>query len=414
MEIQGLNVEEIAKEFGTPLYLYDAGVIERQVKAFRSAFPNIDLDVKYACKSNTNLSILKKMLELGTGLDTVSINEIKMGLMVGFKPDKIVFTPNCVDFSEIVEAVELGVRINIENLPNLEKFAEKYGDSIPCFVRLNPQVHIQANSDKVDWWHKQSKFGISLDQLPEVHRLIAEKGLKVNGIHIHSSSVIMTPEVFLEGAKTVFDIAKQFKDLEFLDFGGGIKVEVGDGSPVIDLQELGAQFVPAFQSFCKEIGKPIQLWFEPGRFLIAEAGMLLVTANVVKRNGNTTFVGTDSGFNQLIRPMLYDAHHEILNLSRGLTDGIGKGLMHQTPTQKYTVVGNICEIDNFAVDRLIPEVKEGDVLALMTAGAYGFSMASTYNSRVRPLEVIVENGEARIIRYRDSFEDLIRSQEGLY
>ena len=284
MEVQGLNIESIAKEFGTPVYLYDAEIIERQVGAFKSAFPNINLDIKYACKSNTNLSILKKMLELGTGLDTVSINEIKMGLMVGFAPDQIVFTPNCVDFSEITEAVDLGVRINIENLPNIEKFADKYGDSVPCFVRLNPQVHSQANSEKVDWWHKQSKFGIALDQLPAVHRLIAEKGLKVNGIHIHSSSVIMTPEVFLEGAKTVFDIAKQFKDLEFLDFGGGIKVEVGDGTPVIDLQELGAQFEPVFQKFCEEIGKPIELWFEPGRFLIAEAGMLLVTTNVVKRN----------------------------------------------------------------------------------------------------------------------------------
>ena len=185
-----------------------------------------------------------------------------------------------------------------------------------------------------------------------------------------------------------------------------IKVEVGDGAPVIDLQDLGKHFEPAFQAFCKEYGKPIQLWFEPGRFLIAEAGMLLVTANVVKRNGDTMFVGTDSGFNQLIRPMLYDAYHEILNLS--------KGLMHQTPTQKYTVVGNICEIDNFAIDRMIPEVKEGDVLALMTAGAYGFSMASNYNSRVRPMEVMVENGEARIIRNRDSFEDLIRTQDGLW
>lgn len=403
MEVQGLNIESIAKEFGTPVYLYDAEIIERQVGAFKSAFPNINLDIKYACKSNTNLSILKKMLELGTGLDTVSINEIKMGLMVGFAPDQIVFTPNCVDFSEITEAVDLGVRINIENLPNLEKFADKYGDSVPCFVRLNPQVHSQANSEKVDWWHKQSKFGIALDQLPAVHRLIAEKGLKVNGIHIHSSSVIMTPEVFLEGAKTVFDIAKQFKDLEFLDFGGGIKVEVGDGTPVIDLQELGAQFEPVFQKFCEELGKPIELWFEPGRFLIAEAGMLLVTTNVVKRNGDTTFVGTDSGFNQLIRPMLYDAYHEILNLSN-----------QNGKPEKYTVVGNICEIDNFAIHRMIPEVREGDVLALMTAGAYGFSMASNYNSRVRPMEVMVENGEARIIRNRDSFEDLIGTQDGLW
>ena len=403
MEVQGLNIESIAKEYGTPLYLYDADVMKRQVEAFRSAFPNIDLDVKYACKSNTNLSIMKKMLELGTGLDTVSINEIKMGLMVGFKPEQIVFTPNCVDFSEIVEGVELGVRINIENLPNLEKFAEKYGSTVPCFVRLNPQVHSQANSDKVDWWHKQSKFGISLDQLPEVHRLIDEKDLNVNGIHIHSSSVIMTPEVFLEGAKTVFDISKQFTDLEFLDFGGGIKVEVGDGAAVIDLQDLGKHFEPAFQQFCEEYGKPIQLWFEPGRFLIAESGILLVTANVVKRNGDTTFVGTDSGFNQLIRPMLYDAYHEILNLSNP------EGKPH-----KYTVVGNICEIDNFAVDRMIPEAKEGDVLAIMTAGAYGYSMASNYNSRVRPMEVMVENGEARIIRKRDTFEDLIRNQQGLY
>ncbi len=397
--VQGIDVKDLCEEFGTPLYVYNAEVIERQVTSFKNAFSQIKSKVKYACKANSNLSILKEMLNNGTGLDTVSIPEIQMGIMVGFKPEEIVFTPNCVDFSEIESAVELGVNINIENLPNLEKFGKKYGNSVPCFVRLNPSIHAQMNSDKVDWWHKQSKFGISADQLDKVKKIEKDYNLNIHGLHIHSSSVIMSPEIFIEGAKSVFNIVKQFKNIKYIDFGGGIKVDVGDEKEVINLNALGKELEPVFKQFCIEYGTDIELWFEPGRYLICESGTLFTECNMIKKNGGTSFVGTDSGFNQLIRPMFYNAYHEIVNTS----NPNGK-------EQKYTVVGNICEIDNFAIDRNLNAVSEKDIIAIKTAGAYGYSMASNYNSRYRPAEVLVKNKKAYLIRKKDSFDDLIKNQ----
>jgi len=397
--IQGIDLKDICSEYGTPLYVYNAEVIERQVKSFINAFSQINCKVKYACKANSNLSILKEMLSHGTGLDTVSIPEIKMGIRIGFQAQEIVFTPNCVDFSEIEEAVDLGVHINIENLPNLEKFARKYGNSVPCFIRLNPGIYSQMNGDKVDWWHKQSKFGISADQIDKVKEIEKEYNLHIHGLHIHSSSVIMSPEIFIEGAKSIFNIVKQFKNIKYIDFGGGIKVDVGDDKEVINLNALGKVLEPVFNDFCKEYGTDIQLWFEPGRFLICEAGILLTECNMVKKNGGTYFVGTDSGFNQLIRPMFYNAYHEIVNTSNPTAE-----------KKQYTVVGNICEIDNFAVDRTLNEVNEKDIIAIKTAGAYGYSMASNYNSRFRPAEVLIKNKQAHLIRKRDSFEDLIKNQ----
>jgi diaminopimelate decarboxylase len=397
--IQGIDVLDICKKYGTPLYVYDSDIIKRQINIFNSAFKNLNCKIKYACKANTNLTILKEMLSHGTGLDTVSIQEIKMGLMVGYKAQQIVFTPNCVDFSEIEEAIELGVNINIENLPNLEKFGIRYGSTIPCFIRLNPGIHTQINCDKVDWWHKQSKFGISADQITLVKELERKYKINIHGLHIHSSSVIMSPEIFIEGAKSIFDLVKQFDNIKYIDFGGGIKVDVGDRKDVINLESLGEKLNPIFKDFCKDYGSEIELWFEPGRFLICDAGILFTECNMVKRNGGTSFVGTNSGFNQLIRPMFYDAYHEIINVHNP------KG-----KEKIYTVVGNVCEIDNFAVDRALNEVKEKDILAIKSAGAYGYSMASNYNSRYRPAEVFIKNKTAFLIRKRDSFDDLIKNQ----
>lgn len=397
--IQKIAIGELAQQFGTPLYVYDAEVIQEHLDRFRQGFNSVNLKVKYACKALTNMSVMKYLLKQGTGLDTVSLSEIQMGLTVGFAPNDIVFTPNCVDFSEIEQAVELGVKINIENLSNLEKFGKKYGGTVPVCVRLNPQIAAQSNTDKVDWWHKQSKFGISLDQIDNVKALEAQYDMTIDGIHIHSSSVIMSPEIFINGAKAVFDIAMRFEKLAFIDFGGGIKVDVGDGNEVIDVVELGKQLDVEFTSFCEKYGRQLELWFEPGRFLVGNAGSLITTCVVRKRNGGSEFVGVDSGFNQLIRPMMYGAYHEIINASNP------NGTQHQ-----YTVVGNICEIDNFAVDRMLPETKEGDHIVLKSAGAYGYSMASNYNSRFRPAEVFVVDGIAHLVRQRDSYEDLVRNQ----
>lgn len=397
--IQNIRVEDIARQFGTPLYVYNADHIVGQIARFRQGFSTVNLQIKYACKALTNINILKLVHSQGVGLDTVSLQEVRMGLQAGFEPQQIVFTPNCVGIEELIAAVELGVRINIENLSNLEKFAQRYGDQVPVCIRLNPHIATQSNSDKVNWWHNQSKFGISLDQMKDVKAIEQKYNLPINGIHIHSSSVIMTPEVFLKGAETVFEIALGFENLEFIDFGGGIKVDVGDGKAVIDIVELGQKLDPVFQVFCQKYGRTLELWFEPGRFLVGNSGTLLTECKVRKRNGGTEFVGVDSGLNHLIRPMMYDAYHEIVNVSNPAG----------TP-QKYTVVGNICEIDNLGKDRELNEVQEGDIIALKSAGAYGYSMASTYNARFRPAEVLVINGEAKLIRKRDTYEDLMQNQ----
>ncbi len=396
--IQGIDVHNICREFGTPLYVYDADHIAGQVRYFKTAFSGVPARLKYACKACSNINILKLMKKLGTGLDTVSPAEIRLGLAAGFKPEEIVFTPNCVDFTEIEQAVETGTAINIENISSLEKFARKYGDSVPICIRLNPNISSQVNADKVDWWHNQSKFGISLSQLETVKALETAPGLRINGVHIHSSSVIMSPEIFTEGARAVFDIAAAFKHLEFVDFGGGIKVDVGDGTPVIDLHEIGKALEHLYAGFCRKLGREIDIWFEPGRFLVGNSGTLLAECTVVKQNEAVAFVGVNTGFNHLIRPMFYEAFHEIVNVS----NPGGK-------LKKYTVVGNLCEIDNLGLDRMLPEVREKDLVAIKSAGAYGFSMASSYNSRPRPAEVLVINGKAHLIRKKETYADMVKN-----
>ena len=394
----GIDVRDICREFGTPLYVYDAAYIAGQVARFNAAFAGVPARIKYACKACSNLAIIQLMRTLGTGLDTVSPAEIQLGLAAGFKPDEIVFTPNCVDFAEIEQAIETGTAINIESISSLEKFARRYGGAVPICIRLNPNISTQVNAEKVDWWHNQSKFGISRSQLDTVKELEAAYNLKINGVHIHSSSVIMSPEIFTEGARTVFEIAAGFKHLEFVDFGGGIKVDVGDGRPVIDLPALGQTLENLYADFCEQVGRRIEIWFEPGRFLVGNAGTLFAECTVIKKNEAVDFVGVNTGFNHLIRPMFYDAYHEIVNVTNP----------HGSP-QKYTVVGNLCEIDNLGLDRMLTEVREKDLIAIKSAGAYGFSMASSYNSRPRPAEVLVKDGKAHLIRKRESYADMTRN-----
>jgi len=419
-EIQGLRLTEIAEHFGTPLYLYDAEKMIRQVKKFNGAFQDLDVKIKYAMKSCANISVVKLMKLQGTGLDTVSVPEIRVGLQAGFKPNEIVFTPNVVSFDEICRAVEIGCAINIENLSNLEKFGARYGDSVSCCIRLNPHLitevekgdasgldrfkinkehYAEVDPERIGYWHNQSKFGISISQFDRLMGIVDRYRIRVNGIHIHSSHVILNSEVFLKGASIIFDIAQQFEHLDYLDFGGGISVPHKDTDPSIDLEKLGTAFQAVFEKFCRKYGKKLELWFEPGRYLVSEAGYLLVRVDVLKNNGPILFAGVNSGFNHLLRPMMYDAYHEIVNISNPAGD-----------LKKYTVVGNLCEVDDLGKDRFLHEVREKDYLMIKNAGAYGFSMSSQYNSRFRPAEVMIINGRAEVIRKRETQEDLMRNQ----
>lgn len=397
-QIQNVQLTELASQFGTPLYIYDGQKIVSQLQTLKNAFSENEVKVKYAAKALTNISILKLLKKNGAGIDVVSINEAHLALGAGFAPSEIMFTPSCVSFEEIVAGVDLGMNINLDNLSALEKFGQKYGSSYPCCVRLNP--HIMAGGNyKISTGHSNSKFGISVYQLPQIQQLAQQYGIIISGLHIHTGSEITETDVFLKMADILFGIARDFHALKFIDFGGGFKVAYKEDDLVTNVYDLGLKLGKAFKEFYQSYGKKLELWVEPGKYLVSEAGYLLVKTNVVKATPSLTFAGVDSGLNHLIRPMMYDAYHEIVNISNP------KG-----PQKVYTVVGNICETDTLGADRKLNEVREGDLLVIKNAGAYGYSMASNYNSRFRPAEVLILDGEAKLIRKRDTLEDLLRGQ----
>ncbi|MBX9448530.1 MAG: diaminopimelate decarboxylase [Taibaiella sp.] len=398
MTISNATLTEAANRFGTPLYVYDTQKIEEQYSKLKHAFQEAHTRFFYACKALTNINILKYMQQLGAGLDCVSIQEVKLGLRAGFAPEDIMFTPNCVDFDEIVAGKELGVHINIDNISILERFGNTYGNSYPVCIRLNP--HIMAGGNyKISTGHIDSKFGISIHQLRHVERVIQSTGIKVNGIHMHTGSEIKDVHTFLLGMDVMMELAEHFPDIEFIDLGSGFKVPYTRDEVETDVKELGKRVAEIAEQYEAEHGRKIEFWFEPGKFLVAECGHLLVKANVIKHTTATVFVGVNSGFNHLIRPMFYDAYHKIENISN-----------ENGSERIYTVVGNICETDTFAWDRKLNEVKESDILVFRNAGAYGFEMSSNFNSRFKPAEVMWHNDALHLIRRRDELEDLLAKQ----
>lgn len=389
---------DVANEFGTPVYVYHAEKIAQQYHKLKDAFKGHPTKFFYACKALTNINILKYMHQLGASLDCVSINEVKLGLKAGFEPKQILFTPNCVDFSEITDAVDLGVNINIDNISILEQFGNRYGSGYPVCIRINP--HIEAGGNyKISTGHIDSKFGISIHQMRHIERVVKTTHLHVQGLHMHTGSEIKDVNVFLQALDVLFEVARHFKGLEFLDLGSGFKVPYKEGDPETDVVMLGAKLTEAVKEFEGEYNRSLEIWFEPGKYLVSESGSFIVKANVIKQTTATVFVGVNSGFNHLIRPMFYDAYHRISNISNP-----------NGPERIYTVVGNICETDTFAWDRVLNEVREGDLLLFHNAGAYGFEMSSNFNSRLKPAEVMIKDGDAFLIRERDEFKDLLRNQ----
>lgn len=396
--MEAKQLVQLAEQFGSPLYVYNADKIQSQYHKLERAFGRVNsLRINYAVKALSNISILKLLKQLGSGLDTVSIQEVQLGLMAGYQPEKIIYTPNGVSMEEIEEVAALGVQINIDNLSILEQFGAKH-PSTPVCIRINPHVMAGGNSN-ISVGHIDSKFGISIHQLPHLLRIVQNTGMHINGIHMHTGSDILDIEVFLYAAEILFETAKNFKGLEFIDFGSGFKVPYKKDDIHTDIEELGKKLGKRFNSFCQEYGSDLTLCFEPGKFLVSEAGYFLAKVNVVKQTTSTVFAGVDSGFNHLIRPMLYGSYHEIENLSNP------KG-----KERFYSVVGYICETDTFATNRRITEIKEGDLLCFRNAGAYCFSMSSNYNSRVRPAEVLWYEGKGHLIRQRETFDDIIRNQ----
>ncbi len=389
---------EISEKFGSPVYVYDAEKIISQYNRLTSAFSGVkNLRIHYAVKALSNISVLGLFQQLGAGLDTVSIQEVKLGLEAGVDPANIIYTPNGVSLEEIEAVAALGVQINIDNLSILEQFGTRNPD-VPVCIRINPHVMAGGNTN-ISVGHIDSKFGVSIHQIPHLLRIVENTGMRINGIHMHTGSDILDIEVFLYASEILFETARNFKDLEFMDFGSGFKVPYKEGDIETNIEELGEKLTAKFKSFCKEYGRELTLAFEPGKYLVSEAGKFVARVNVIKQTTSTVFAGVDSGFNHLIRPMFYGSRHEIHNLSNP------KG-----KERFYSVVGYICETDTFASNRRIPEIKEGDLLAFSNAGAYCYSMASNFNSRYRPPEVLWYNGEAHLIRKRETFEDILRGQ----
>ena len=390
---------ELAQKYGSPIYVYDTDKIESQYNRLTDAFSTVkSLKLNYAVKALSNINILKFFKNIGAGLDTVSIQEVQLGLTTGIDPKKIIFTPNGVSLKEIEEVAKLGVQINIDNLSILELFGQKHPE-IPVCVRINPHIMAGGNS-KISVGHIDSKFGISIHQVPHIKRVVENTGMNINGIHMHTGSDILDIDTFLRATEILFDVAKQFDDIDFIDFGSGFKVPYKEGDISTDIEQLGLQLSERFNDFCVEYGKDITLMFEPGKFLVSDAGVFLAKVNVVKQTTSTVFAHVDSGFNHLVRPMMYDSYHHITNISNP------KGR-----DRYYSVVGYICETDTFGSNRRIAEISEEDVLCFHNAGAYCFSMASNYNSRYLPAEVMVHQGKDYLIRKRQTIQDILHNQE---
>jgi diaminopimelate decarboxylase len=386
----------IADEFGTPVYIYHAEKIAEQYHKLKNAFANQDVVFFYASKALTNINVLRYIKSLGANVDCSSVNEVKLALHAGFTPERVLYTSNGIAFEEIEEAKSLGVHINIDSLSNLEKFGKKFGHSYPVGIRLRPNILAGGNL-KISTGHNKSKFGIPVDQFERVIKCVEKNNLFIQGLHIHTGSEICNVDVFVKGIGKLFDIIPYFKELEFIDLGGGFKVPYKEGDTETDINLLAQKVKEAFANH--NYPKHLQIWFEPGKFLVSQAGYFVTQVNVLKDTSPTLFAGVNSGFNHLIRPMFYNAYHRIENISN-----------ENGPKKSYTVVGNICETDTFAEDREINEIKEGDYLVFYNAGAYGFEMSSNFNSRLKPAEILVKNGKPAVIRKRDVFEDLLKNQ----
>ena len=396
--IGGIHIQELVNSFDTPLYVYDAEIIDRQYSRLKQAFSSCKTRINFACKALNNLKVMRHLHDLGACLDTVSIQEVWLGLKAGFTPEEIIYTPNCVSMEEIDLAVKEGVMINIDNISILEQFGLKYGNTVPICIRINPHVMAGGNIN-ISTGHIDSKFGISIYQMRHVDRVVKNTGLNVIGLHMHTGSDIVDVDIFLRAADILFEQAEHFPDLTFIDFGSGFKVPYKPDDHSTDIEELGEKLSARFKEFCTEYGRELELWFEPGKFLVSQAGTFLVKVNVLKQTTAAMFVGVDSGLNHLIRPMLYNGYHHITNVSNP-----------EGALRLYTVVGYICETDTFGWDRKLNEVREGDILAFNNAGAYGMTMSSNYNSRFRPAEVLIKNGKAELIRRREILDDILRNQ----
>lgn len=382
---------------GSPLYVYDGNQMMENYKQFTRAFKVNKLKVHYACKALNNQAVLKLFKSAGAGLDCVSIEEVHLGLHAGFSAEDILFTPNNISTEEYEQALELGVKINVDNLHVLEYFGINHPE-IPIYIRINPHLMAGGNQN-ISVGHIDSKFGISIHQVPNIERIVKKLNINVMGVHVHTGSDILDADIFIKAAELVFSVVEKFETVTHIDFGSGFKVAYKPDDLHTNIASFGKKFSKAFNAFCEKQGRDYTLEFEPGKFMVSNAGYFIAKANLIKQTTSCTFIGLNTGFNHLIRPMFYNAYHHIENISNPAGE-----------KKVYNVVGYVCETDSFASDRIIPEVRKGDLLVFKNAGAYCATMASNYNSRPRPAEVMFYKGKEYLIRRRETIEDLLSTQ----
>lgn len=397
------NAYDLITQYGSPLYVYNENILRSRCKDMKHLVSYENFVPHYSIKANTNIHLLKIVHEEGLHADVMSPGEIFLALKSGFKPDELFFIPNNVVAEDMKYAIEHGITTSVDSLEQLKLYGQlNPGGKVA--IRFNPGVGA-GHHEKVVTGGKKTKFGVNPEYIPEVKRILETYHLTLVGINQHIGSLFMDSKPYIESLSSILKIAKAFDDLEFIDLGGGfgIPYHKQDGEARLDIKMLGEALDPILHNFAKEYGKKVQFQIEPGRYIPCEAGLLLGQITGTKTNADHNYLGCDIGFNALQRPIMYDSHHDIEIYSQENKD---------TTLVPLTVVGNICESgDILAKDRMLPQsASYGDLIAIMDAGAYGYSMASCYNQRFRPAEVLIcTDGTLKQIRKRDTFEDLIRN-----
>ena len=394
---------ELIEKYGSPLYVYNESILRQRCREMVSLVSYPNFTVNYSCKANTNLELLKIIHEEGLHADAISPGEVHILLNAGYRPNEIFYISNNISREEMLYVIQQGILISVDSLSQLKQLGEiNPGGRVA--VRLNPGIGV-GHHKKVITAGEDTKFGINLEYIPEIKDIAKEYNLKIIGVNQHLGSLFMDGDIFIEGAKLLLSAAKEFSHLEFIDIGGGFGVPYykQDNEPRLELKEFGRKLSLVLETWAQSYGKKVEFKIEPGRYIVAECGVVLGTVHAKKQNNQTTYVGTDIGFNILARPMLYGSHHDIEVYKNNLDS-------NSNSLEKVTIVGNICESgDIIAQDRLLPKIEEGDILGVMDAGAYGYSMSSNYNNRLRPAEVLIKSdGSHILIRRRETLDDLMR------
>lgn len=396
--------EQLIRQFGSPLYVYNEAILRQSCRDMQSIIDYPDYTANYSTKANANVSLLRIVRDEGLFADAMSPGEIMALEEAGFKSEQIFFVPNNVSSDEMRFALDRSIMISLDSIAQLEQLGSiAPGTSVA--LRVNPGLGIGHHA-KVVTAGKKTKFGISANQVEEAKAMAERYHLRVSGINQHVGSLFMEPADFLKASQHFFDIAIQFKDLDLVDLGGGFGIPYRkmSGEKHLDIAALRSGLTEQVMDFMRRYGRNITVKTEPGRYIVAESGVLLGTIHALKQNDGVTYVGTDIGFNVLARPVLYDSWHDLLAYRDGK-------VIDEKKTYPVTVVGNICESgDMIAAKRRLPHLERGDILAVMDAGAYGYSMSSNYNNRLRPAEVLIgSDGKPRLIRRRETFDDLLRT-----